>query len=98
MHKLAREKTKETAIFPNPSNEPQHHTRHPVHSQQQTTVYVAKDLGTPSQNPVPQYGPDKIVIPISSLYPGGTNSASIPSSSQHGEVDRAETKGELCDK
>ena len=83
---------KEPAIFP---NEPQPHTRHPVHSQQQTTVYVAKDPGTPPQNPVPQYGPDKIVIPISSLYPGGASSVSIPSSSQHGEVDRQETKGEL---
>ena len=59
---------KEPAIFPKPSNEPQPHTRHPVHSQQRTTVYEAKDPGTPPQNPVPQYCPDKIVIPISSLY------------------------------
>lgn len=84
---------KASAIFPNPSNEPELHAQHPVHGQQQTTVYVTKDLGTPPPNPVPQYGPDKIVIPISSLYPGGASSVSIPSSSQHVEVGRQETKG-----
>ena len=89
---------KEPAIFPKPSNEPQPHTRHPVHSQQRTTEYEAKDPGTPPQNPVPQYGPDKIVIPISSLYPGGASSVSIPSSSQHGEVDLQEATGELYNK
>lgn len=69
------------------------HEQHPVHSQQQTTVYVAKDLGTPPQSPLPQYGPERIVIPISSLYSGGAARVSTHSASVHEVVDHQEAKG-----
>ena len=82
------------AIFPTPTKEPGPQVQRPVHSQQ-TTVYVAKDLGTAPQTPVPQYGPEKIVIPISSLYPGGARPVSTPSASIHEEANHQEIRGEF---
>lgn len=81
------------AIFPPPTKEPEPRVQHPVQSQQQTTVYVAKDLGKTPQTPVPQYGPNKIVIPISSLYPEGASRVSTPSTTVHEEVEHQEAKG-----
>ena len=81
------------AIFPPLTKEPESQVQHPVQSQQQTTVYVSKDLGKTPQTPMPQYGPDKIVIPISSLYPGGASRVSTPSTTVHEEVEHHEAKG-----
>ena len=85
--------TTAAAIFPPPTTEPEPQVQHTVQSQQQTTVYVAKHLGKTSQTPMPQYGPDKIVIPISSLYPGGASRVSTPSTTVHEEVEHHEAKG-----
>lgn len=80
------------AIFPPPTKLPEPHDQRPVHNQQHTTVYVAKDLGTTPLTPMPQNGPEKIVIPISSLYPGGAGSVTTPSASMRERVHQ-ETKG-----
>ena len=45
--------SKATNISRNPSKKPELPAQDPVRSQQQTIVYVTKDLGMPPQNPVP---------------------------------------------
>ena len=79
-----------TVFHPSVKLEPQE--EHPVHNQQ-TTVYVAKDLATKLPSPESLHGPEKIVIPISSLYPEGQRRVRKPSHTIH-EVDgEQETKG-----
>ncbi|KAJ7373520.1 hypothetical protein OS493_011120 [Desmophyllum pertusum] len=55
-------------------------------------VEQKSDLGTTPQNPLPQYGPERIVIPISSLYSGGAGRVSTHSAAIHEVVDSQEAK------
>lgn len=80
------------ATISHSSVKPEPQEEHPVHNQQ-TTVYVAKDLATKLPSSEPQHGPEKIVIPISSLYREGQRRVRKPSHTIH-EVDgEQETKG-----
>jgi len=70
--------------------------QHPVHSQQQTTVYIGKDVTATPKIPVPQYTSEKIVIPISSLFPGAVRGVNTHSTSVNAVEDGPETKGGFC--
>jgi len=79
----------------NPPREDTPANQHPVHSQQQTTVYIGKDVTATPKIPVPQYTPEKIVIPISSLFPGEARRAGTLSTAVNTVEDGQETKGEF---
>lgn len=82
--------------FLHPSKEITPHHQYPIHSQQQTTVYVGKDVTATPENSAPQYRPQKIVIPIPSLYPGEARRVSThPASMHEADTDDEQTKGEL---
>ena len=66
-----------------------------IHSQQQTTVYVGKDVTATAQTPATQHEPEKIVIPVSSLYSGGTGRVSAHSTSVTAEGDDQLSRGEV---
>lgn len=66
-----------------------------IHSQQQTTVYVGKDMTATPQIPATQYGPEKIVIPVSSLYSGGARRVSAHSASVTTADDDQQPRGEV---
>lgn len=84
-----------TTLLP-PSNEVKLQHKHPINNQQQTTVYITKEVSAQPQTVAPQNGPQKIVIPISSLLSGrGRGVSTYPASIQ--EIDNnKEIKGEVA--
>lgn len=70
------------------------HNSDEIHNQEQTTVYIDKDVTSTPKIPAPLYGPEKIVIPISSLYPGAEHVRTHPASIHEVHYEQ-EPKGKL---
>ena len=78
-----------------PSNVVKLQHKHPINNQQQTTVYITKEVSAPPQTVAPQNGPQKIVIPISSLRSGGGRGVSTYPASLQEIYDNKEIEGEV---